>query len=323
MMISKILVSVLSFASLNSFAERVSVDGSSTVFPITEAVAEEFQTANQDIHVTVGISGTGGGFKKFCRGETDVQDASRPIQEAEIKACREKGIRYLELPVAYDAIALVVNPKNKFLKEITMEQLKMMWEPEAKGKITKWNQLNKEWPAEEFKLYGAGSDSGTFDYFTEAVVGKAKSSRGDYNASEDDNTLVMGISKEKNAFGYIPLHYYLENQKKLKALAVVYKGKSQKPDIEAVKSGAYTPFSRPLFIYVSEKSLAKKHVEKFIDFYLKNAAKLAEEVKYIPLPKIAMEMAQEHFQSKKWGTVFKGHSEVGMKVEDLMKMEKQ
>ena len=322
-MLSKGLAFVVLLASVHAFAETVSIDGSSTVFPITEAVAEEFQAVNKDVHVTVGISGTGGGFKKFCRGETDVQDASRPIQEAEIKACQAAGIRYLELPIAYDAIALVVNPQNKAVNEITIEELKKMWEPEAKGKITKWNQVNKAWPAEEFKLYGAGSDSGTFDYFTEAVVGKAKSSRGDYNASEDDNTLVMGIAREKNAFGYIPLHYYVENQKNLKALAVNYKGKSQKPDIEAVKSGKYTPFSRPLFIYVSEKSLAKKHVEKFVDYYLKNAVQMAEEVKYIALPKVAMDMTQEHFQSKKWGTVFKGHSEVGMKVEDLLKKEKQ
>ena len=322
-MLSKGLALIVLLASVHTFAETVSVDGSSTVFPITEAVAEEFQAANKDIHVTVGISGTGGGFKKFCRGETDVQDASRPIQEAEMKTCQEAGIRYLELPVAYDAIALVVNPKNTAVNEITIEELKKMWEPDAKGKVTKWNQINKAWPAEEFKLYGAGSDSGTFDYFTEAVVGKAKSSRGDYNASEDDNTLVMGISKEKNAFGYIPLHYYMENQKNLKALAVNYKGKSQKPDVDAVKSGKYAPFSRPLFIYVSEKSLSKKHVEKFVDYYLKNAIKMSEEVKYIALPKVAMDMTQEHFQAKKWGTVFKGHSEVGMKVEDLLKKEKQ
>ncbi len=322
-MMSKALALIVFFAGFQSFAEKVAIDGSSTVFPITEGIAEEFQNANKGIQVTVGISGTGGGFKKFCRGETDVQNASRPITESEIKACQEKGIRYLELPVAYDAIAIVVNPANKFLSEITTEELKKIWEPSAKGTVTKWNQVNNKWPAEEFKLYGAGSDSGTFDYFTEAIVGKSKSSRGDYSASEDDNTLVMGISKEKNALGYIPLHYYMENQKKLKAVAVVYKGKSQKPDLEAVKSGAYAPLSRPLFIYVSDQSLGKKHVEKFVTFYLKNAIKMAEEVNYIALPKIAMDMTQEHFQSKKWGTVFKGHAEVGMKVEDLMKKEKQ
>lgn len=320
---SQALVFILLFCGLQSFAQKVTVDGSSTVFPITEGIAEEFQIANKGVQVTVGISGTGGGFKKFCRGETDVQNASRPIQESEIKACQEKGIKFLELPVAYDAIAIVVNPANTFLKTITMEELKLVWAPESKGTVTKWNQINKAWPAEEFKLYGAGSDSGTFDYFTEAVNGKAKSSRGDYSASEDDNTLVMGISKEKNAFGYIPLHYYIENKQKLKAVAVTYKGKTQMPDIESVKSGAYSPLSRPLFIYVSEKSLAKKHVEKFVEFYLKNAITMAEEVNYIALPKLAMDMSFDHFQSKKWGTVFKGHAEVGMKVEDLMKKEKK
>lgn len=317
----QVIASLVMLTSV-SFAQVIKVDGSSTVFPITEAVAEEYQTAHKGIQVTVGISGTGGGFKKFCRGEIDVQDASRPITEAEIKACKDAGIKYLELPIAYDAIAIVVNPNNKFLTQITVEELKKIWEPSAKGTVTKWNQVNPAWPNEEFKLYGAGSDSGTFDYFTEAIVGKAKSSRGDYNASEDDNTLVMGISKEKNALGYVPLHYYEENQKKLKALAIVYKGKTQKPDFASVKSGAYAPLSRPLFIYVSEKSLEKKHVQSFVDFYLTNAIKMAEEVKYIALPKVAIDLAQEHFKSKKWGTVFKGHSEVGMKVEDLMKKEK-
>lgn len=309
------------FSSL-TLAQVVKVDGSSTVFPITEAIAEEFQIATKGVRVTVGISGTGGGFKKFCRGETDVQNASRPIQAEEMKSCARSGIQFLELPVAYDAIAIVVNPQNTFAKEISVEQLRKVWAPESKGQITKWSQLNPDWPQDSFKLFGAGSDSGTFDYFTEAIVGKAKASRPDYSASEDDNSLVMGISKEKNALGYVPLHYFLENQQKLKALTVIYKGKKSTPTVENVKSGQYAPLSRPLFIYVSEKSLSQKPVIDFVDFYLKNAITMTTEVKAIPLPTQAMAMAQEHFQKRKWGTVFKGHSEVGMRIEDLLKKEK-
>ncbi|MES2855113.1 MAG: PstS family phosphate ABC transporter substrate-binding protein, partial [Bdellovibrionota bacterium] len=191
----------------------IKADGSSTVFPITEAVAEEFQTSKKGkVRVTVGISGTGGGFKKFCRGETDVQNASRPIQESEIADCKKAGIAFFELPIAFDATVVVVNPKNTWLKSITVEELKKLWEPGAQGKISTWNQVNPTWPNEKIKLFGAGSDSGTFDYFTEAIVGKAKSSRGDYTASEDDNTLVQGVANDKNSLGYLPLAYYEENK---------------------------------------------------------------------------------------------------------------
>ena len=184
----------------------VKIDGSSTVYPITEAVAEEFQKARRGaVRVTVGISGTGGGFKKFCRGETDISDASRPILEAEMKACKAAGIRYIELPVAYDALTIVVNPKNTWIKEFTVEELRRMWEPAAQGRITRWNQVNPAWPDAPLKLFGAGSDSGTFDYFTDAINGKEKSSRGDYTASEDDNVLVQGVARDVNAIGYFGL----------------------------------------------------------------------------------------------------------------------
>ena len=213
----------------------IKIDGSSTVFPISEAMAEEFQTAQKGaVKVTVGISGTGGGFKKFCRGETDLQDASRPITDKEMVDCAANKIKYIELPIAFDAMVIVVNPKNTWLNEITVEQLKIMWAPEAQGKVTQWNQVNPKWPATPFKLYGAGSDSGTFDYFTEAIVGKAKASRGDYTASEDDNTLVQGVANDKNGLAYLPLSYYEENKSKLKVLGLIGGDKAPKKGI-AVK----------------------------------------------------------------------------------------
>jgi len=306
----------------------IKIDGSSTVFPITEAMAEEFQTAQKGkVRVTVGISGTGGGFKKFCRGETDVQNASRPIQASEMETCRKADIKFLELAVAYDATVVVVNPKNTFLNSITVDDLKKIWAPESQGKITKWNQVNPKWPAENIKLYGAGSDSGTFDYFTEAIVGKAKSSRGDYTASEDDNTLVTGIANDKFALGYIPLAYYEENKAKLKVLGIIGGDKAPKkmeavmPTRETVESGAYFPLSRPIFIYVNEKSMKRAEVSEFTKFYLSNAAKIVPDVKYVALPPKAYELGQEHVKKNKLGTVFGGHTEVGLKIEDLLKRE--
>lgn len=306
----------------------IKVDGSSTVFPITEAMAEEFQAQQKGaVKVTVGISGTGGGFKKFCRGETDVQDASRPISDKEMADCAANKVKYIELPVAFDAMAIVVNPKNNWVNDITVEQLKTMWAPEAQGKITQWNQVDAKWPANPLKLYGAGSDSGTFDYFTEAIVGKAKSSRGDYTASEDDNTLVQGIVNDKNGFAYMPLSYYEENKAKLKILGVVggdkapKKGLAVKPSKETVENGTYFPLSRPLFIYVSETSLKRAEVRKFVEFYLKNASSLVPEVKYVALPAKAYELAQQRLAKNQLGTVFGGHSEVGLKIDDLLKKE--
>lgn len=306
----------------------ISIDGSSTVFPITEAVAEEFQTLKKNkVRVTVGISGTGGGFKKFCRGETDVQDASRPIQASELETCTKAGIKFIELPIAYDATVVIVNPKNDWMKDVTVADLKKMWEPEAQGKITTWDQVNPKWPKEKIKLYGAGSDSGTFDYFTEAIVGKAKSSRGDYTASEDDNTLVTGVSNDRYALGYIPLAYFEENKTKLKALGLIGGDKAPKKDTavlpskETVENGTYFPLSRPVFIYVNEKALARPEVAEFAKFYIEKASKLVPEVKYVALPKKAYDIGLEHLSKKKLGTVFGGHSEVGIRIEELMKKE--
>jgi phosphate transport system substrate-binding protein len=319
------LASVAAHAGAAHAADKVvKIDGSSTVYPITEAVAEDFQKAKKgEIKVTVGISGTGGGFKKFCRGETDISDASRPILKKEMDACKEAGIKYIELPVAYDALTVVVNPKNDWIKSMTVEELKKLWEPAAQGKVTKWNQVNPAWPDAPIKLFGPGADSGTFDYFTEAVVGKAKSSRGDFTASEDDNVLVQGVSRDKNALGYFGFAYYLENAKKLKAVPIVEKaGKpAVAPSFEAVKNGTYQPLSRPIFIYVSAKAVEKPEVREFVEFYLKNAPKLVKEVKYVPLPDQAYKQAQENFKAKKTGTGFGGVAEVGVLVEELLKRE--
>lgn len=295
----------------------IKVDGSSTVFPITEAVAEEFQKQKKGIHVTVGISGTGGGFKKFCRGETDIQDASRPILESEMKVCKENNVRYVELPIAYDAITVVVSSKNTWVKNITVSDLKKIWEPDAQGKILKWSQVRPEWPNSPIKLFGAGSDSGTFDYFTEAIVGKSKSSRGDYTSSEDDNTLVTGVSTDKHALGYIPFSYYAANTKRLKALSV----EGILPSAATIDAGAYAPLSRPIFIYVNLKAADRVEVKEFSEFYLKHAARLAKEVKYVPLPAPLYTQAFENFKKRKLGTAFGGKPEVGIKVEELLKRE--
>ena len=305
-------------------AQVVKIDGSSTVYPITEGVAEDFQKMKKNaIKVTVGISGTGGGFKKFCRGETDVQNASRPIQDKEMIDCRAAGVEYIELPVAFDALTVVMNPKNTFLKAITVEELKKIWEPAAQGKILRWNQVNPAWPDAPIKLFGAGSDSGTFDYFTEAINGKSKASRGDFTASEDDNVLVQGVAQDVNAIGYFGYAYYAENQNRLKAVPIIEKpGKpAVGPSEASVLDGSYQPLSRPIFIYVSAKSLAKPEVREFAEYYMKNAAKIAKEVKYVPLPAQAYTIGLDHLAKGKRGTVFGGRNEVGVRIDDLLARE--
>ena len=311
-------------AAQAAFAQQiVKIDGSSTVFPVTEAVAEEFQKAKkQSIKVTVGISGTGGGFKKFCRGETDISNASRPILKAEMAECAKAGIEYIELPVAFDALTVVINPRNTFIKQLTVAEMKKMWEPGAQGKVTRWNQVNAAWPDAPMKLFGPGADSGTFDYFTEAVVGKSKSSRGDFTASEDDNVLVQGVSRDVNGLGYFGYAYYVENKDKLKAVPIVNeKGQAVLPSLEAVIAGIYTPLARPIFIYVSTKSLAKAEVKEFVQYYMTHGAKLSKEVKYVPLPDQAYAVSWEHVVKGKKGTVFGGTAEVGVTIEELLKRE--
>lgn len=304
-------------------AQTVKVDGSSTVFPITEAVAEEFQIQKRGkVRVTVGIAGTGGGFKRFCRGETDISNASRPITKAEMDACAKAGIKYIELPIAYDALTVVVNPKATWVDQITVAELKKMWDPAAQGKVTIWNQVNAKWPNQPLKLYGPGADSGTFDYFTEAVNGKSKSSRGDFTASEDDNVLVQGVTQDQYALAYFGYAYYATNASRMKALKVVNSaGQAVGPSDSAVLDGSYNPLSRPIFIYVNVDSLKKSEIKEFVEFYLQNAGTLSKEVKYVPLSPAAYKIAQEHVKSLKLGTVFGGEAKIGLKVEDLLKME--
>jgi phosphate transport system substrate-binding protein len=319
-----LLLAALAVAASAATAQVVKIDGSSTVYPITEAVAEEFQKANRGLKVTVGVSGTGGGFKKFCRAETDVANASRPISRGEMDDCRKAGVEYYELPVAFDALTVVIHPKNAWLKQATVAELKKLWEPAAQGKVMRWNQVNPAWPDAPVKLFGAGSDSGTFDYFTEAIVGKSKSSRGDYTASEDDNVLVQGVAGDVNAIGYFGYAYYAENQQRLKALAVA--GSEGKPAVlpseATVLNGSYQPLSRPIFIYVNAQALgAKPELKKFVDFYLAQAARMAREVKYVPLPADAYRVAAEHIAKGKKGTVFGGKNEVGITIGELLKRE--
>ncbi|HNI75505.1 MAG TPA: PstS family phosphate ABC transporter substrate-binding protein, partial [Giesbergeria sp.] len=266
---------------------------------------------------------TGGGFKKFCRGETDISNASRPIAAKEMEACRAAGVEYFEVPVAFDALTVVINPKNAWLKQATVAELKKLWEPEAQGKVTHWNQVNPAWPNQPIKLFGAGADSGTFDYFTEAIVGKSKSSRGDFTASEDDNVLVQGVAGDVNAIGYFGYAYYAENTAKLKALPIVEKeGKpAVAPSEKTVLDGSYQPLSRPIFIYVNAKSLSKPEVKKFVDFYMTEGGKMASEVKYVPLPAEAYKMAQDHINKGKKGTVFGGKNEVGITIKELLARE--
>lgn len=300
----------------------VKVDGSSTVYPITEAVAEEFQKAKKGaVKVTVGISGTGGGFKKFCRGETDISDASRPIVKKEMEACAAAGIKYVELPVAFDALTVVLHPSNAFAANLKPEQLKVIWEAGAQGKITNWKQVDAGFPDLPLKLYGPGADSGTFEYFTEAITGKAKSSRGDYTASEDDNVLVQGVSRDKGGLGYFGYAYYIENANKLKA-ASIWNGKQfVAPSAVSVEDGSYQPLARPIFIYVNAKSLERPEVKEFVHFYMKHGAALTKEVKYVPLPATIYKVNSEHVDKMKLGTVFGGVPEVGVKIEELVKRE--
>ena len=266
----------------------------------------------------MGISGTGGGFKKFCRGETQVANASRPILRKEMDACRQARIEYIELPVAFDALTVVVHPRNDWVKQLTVAELKKIWEPAAQGKVKSWRDVNPAWPDIPITLFGPGSDSGTFDYFTEAVNGKSKASRGDYTASEDDNVLVQGVSRDRGALGYFGFAYYIENQDKLKAVPIVAPGgKPVTPSMETVLKGAYQPLSRPIFIYVSANALARSEIREFTEFYMAHAAELAREVKFVPLPDHAYRKNLEHVAGGRKGTVFNGQAEVGVTIDEL------
>lgn len=275
----------------------IKVDGSSTVFPITEAVAEEFRTVEPKVKVTVGVSGTGGGFKKFSRGETNLSNASRPIKAKEAAACDENNINYLELEVAYDGLAVLVNPANDWVDSFTVEELKKIWEPTAQGTIMKWNQIRPEWPNEEIHLFGPGTASGTYDYFSEAICGKKVGTRGDYTASEDDHVLVQGIAGDKYSLGFFGLAYYAENKDKLSLIGVHNGTEIVKPSLETVKNGTYKPLSRPLFVYVNSTSVKSPEVVEFVNFYIDNAGELSKDVGYIPLPEEKYNAQKESFKT--------------------------
>ena len=290
-------------------SQVIQIDGSSTVFPVTEAVAEEFQRAHQGTRVTVGSSGTGGGFQKFCRDEIDISDASRPIKASEAEACAKAGVTYIELPVGYDGIAVVVHPKNTWATSMTVAELKKLWEPAAQGKISRWNQIRPDWPDQEIHLFGAGVDSGTFDYFTEVIAGKAQASRGDYTSSEDDNVIVQGVSGDQYALGYFGFAYYEQNKDKLKVVAVDDGNDANgqgaiAPSPGSVKDGTYAPLSRPIFIYPKVKALDRAEVSSFLDFYLTKGTALVREVGYIPLTEREYDLVRARLKGRKTGSMY-------------------
>ena len=308
------------FATTQAFAadKIIKIDGSSTVYPITEAVAEEFQKSTK-IKVTVGESGTGGGFKKFCRGEIDIADASRPILQKEMDACKEAGVQYIELPIAYDGLTVVVNGKNDWVKSLSVDELKKIWN--SGSSIKNWKQVNPAYPDKAMGLYGPGTASGTFDYFTEAINGKKGAHRTDYTPSEDDNVLVQGVSGNTGGIAYFGYAYYEENKDKLRAIPISAKAGAPAvfPSQETVKNGSYQPLSRPLFIYINATAAAfKPEVKAFVNFYLENAPTLVQEVKYVPLPAEDYAAVKAHYKSMKPGTGFNGTPEVGIKITDLL-----
>jgi phosphate transport system substrate-binding protein len=309
------------FATTQAFAAAekiIKIDGSSTVYPITEAVAEEFQKSTK-IKVTVGESGTGSGFKKFCRGETDISNASRPIAQKEIDACKEAGIQFIELPIAFDALTIVVNSKNDWVKSITVDELKKIWGPGSSVKT--WKQVNPAYPDKKLGLYGPGTASGTFDYFSEAINGKAKAHRTNYTPSEDDNVLVKGVTGDTGGMAYFGMAYYEENKDKLRAIPVAVKAGSPGvlPSAQTVEDGTYQPLARPIFIYVNATAAAfKPEVKAFVNFYLDNAPELVKEVKYVPLHTEDYAAVKAHFKATKPGTGFGGKNEVGIKIKDLI-----
>ena len=294
----------------------VSVDGSSTVFPITEAIAEEFGKVHPKARVTVGISGTGGGFKKFCTGETDINDASRTIKKKEDDQAKTNGISYIELPVAFDGISVVVNPKNTFVNFLTPEELKMIWEPGSAVKT--WQDVRSSWPNKPIKLYGPGTDSGTFDYFTESINGKSHACRSDFTASEDDNVLVQGIAGDPNALGFFGYAYYIENKSRLKIVPIDSGEGPIAPTEVTINNGTYKPLSRPIFIYVSTGAAKKDIVNEFVMFYLDYAGKIANEVGYVPLPNKVYQLAKGRFENRTSGSVFNDPAMAGVDIQDRL-----
>ncbi|MCE9620135.1 MAG: PstS family phosphate ABC transporter substrate-binding protein [Planctomycetes bacterium] len=289
-------------ADLSKLTGSIKVDGSSTVYPITEAVAEDFQARAPKSRPTVGISGTGGGFKRFCAGETDISNASRPITQSEVEMAKNNKIDFIEIPVAFDGLSIVVNPANTWVTELKVDQIKKIFTADNPAK--KWSDLNPAWPAETIKVFSPGTDSGTFDYFKEATVGKEGKIRSDLSVSEDDNVLVTGVAGDKNAIGYFGFAYYSENQSKLKLVPVDGGKGAVTPNAKTIEDGTYTPFSRPLFIYVNAKSAQRPEIAAFVDFYVANTAKLSKQVGYTPLPTAITDRAAANWKARKPGTQY-------------------
>jgi phosphate transport system substrate-binding protein len=298
----------------------IKIDGSSTVYPITQAIVKQFETdPSNKGQVEVKVSGTTGGFEKFCAGKTDINDASRPILLAEMETCKKNGVRYMEFPIAFDALTIAINPQNDWAKDITVAELKKLWEPAAQGKILRWNQVRAAWPDRPIKLFGAGDKSGTFDYFNEAIVGKSKATRKDYTPSEDDEALVEGISKDPNALGYFGYAYYQENQSRLKLLAVDNGKGAILPSTQTVERNQYQPLSRPLFIYVNLRSSANRQVlGKFVRLYINKVSTVVNSVGYVPLPERVRDINFINFNRGKTGTVFSGKARINSKISDLL-----
>lgn len=300
----------------DSLTGTVSIDGSSTVFPITEAVAEEFQKKHPRARVTVGISGTGGGFKKFTAGETDINDASRTVESSEIEMAKASEMEFIELAVAFDGISVVVNPNNTFVDFLTTEELKKIWQPGST--VNTWNDVRSSWPDSPLTLYGPGTDSGTFDYFTEAINGQSGACRPDFTASEDDNVLVQGIIGDENALGFFGYAYYIENSSRLKVVPIEGGNGAVVPSDTSINNGTYQPLSRPLFIYVRQKAAERPEVEAFVNFYLEQAPILAQEVGYVPLPQNVYDLTLARFQEGVTGSLFANRSTVGVDLHELL-----
>lgn len=303
---------------------QIAVDGSSTVGPITQKVADSFQVEQPQVEIVVAISGTGGGFKKFCNGETDISDASRPIKASEAETCQTNNIQYVELPVAFDGLAVMVNPANDFVSCLTTAELQQIWRPAAENTLTNWQQIRPTFPNRPLSLYGAGTDSGTYDYFTEAIVGTESESRMDFFGSEDDYELVDGIAQDENALGFFGLSYYDENRDKLKLVAIDNGQGCVEPNTETVAKGLYQPLSRPLFIYINQQRISTNPtLNAFVAFYLANAPQLVDDVGYIPLTNVIYELAQQRYADQVIGSVFEGSgATIGVSLADLLMRER-
>ncbi|MDZ4692902.1 PstS family phosphate ABC transporter substrate-binding protein [Terricaulis sp.] len=308
----------ISTSALAQQAFTIQIDGSSTVFPLAEAVAESFQQQTSGrVRVTVGESGTGGGFRKFCRGETHISNASRPISASEMATCRAAGIQYVEIPVAFDALTVVVHPSNP-LRSITTAQLRRIWEPEAQGRINNWRQVDPSFPDLALSLYGPGTASGTFDYFTEAVNGRSRASRSDYTPSEDDNVIVQGVASNQGAMGYFGLAYYEENRSRLRALSVDSGNGPVEPSVANAENGTYAPLSRPMFIYINAAALRRPQVQQFAQYFINNAARYAQQVDYVPLPASAYQTYLQRAQRRQQGTAFGGRQAIGVTIAEVI-----